>query len=82
MITFFLIVSEELREIMASLGFRTMDEMIGHSERLKMGKAIDHYKARSMDFSKILYKPGFPRTPRCVRPSFRITIWTSRWIMN
>ena len=56
-ITFFHLVAEELREIMASLGFRTMDEMIGHSERLKMGKAIDHYKARGLDFSKILYKP-------------------------
>jgi glutamate synthase domain-containing protein 2/glutamate synthase domain-containing protein 1/glutamate synthase domain-containing protein 3 len=56
-ITFFHLVAEELRQIMASLGYRSLDEMIGHSERLKMGKAIDHYKARGLDFSKILYKP-------------------------
>jgi len=59
-ITFFHLVAEELREIMASLGFRTMEEMVGHSELLKMGAAIDHYKARGLDFSRILYKPEVP----------------------
>jgi len=59
-ITFFNLVAEELREIMASLGFRTLDEMVGHSELLKMGNAINHYKARGLDFSKILYKPDVP----------------------
>mgnify|MGYP000507102928 CR=1 FL=1 len=56
-ITFFHLVAEELREIMASLGFRSLDEMVGHSDVLKMGKAIEHYKSRGLDFSKILYKP-------------------------
>jgi len=56
-ITFFHLVAEELREIMASLGFRTLDEMVGHSEVLKMNKAVDHYKAKGLDFSKILYRP-------------------------
>jgi glutamate synthase (NADPH) large chain len=59
-ITFFHLVAEELREIMASLGFRNLNEMVGHSEVLKMGKAIAHYKARGLDFSKILYKPQVP----------------------
>ncbi len=53
-------MAEELREIMASLGFRNLNEMVGHSEVLKMGKAIAHYKARGLDFSKILYKPQVP----------------------
>lgn len=59
-ITFFHLVAEELREIMASLGFRTLKEMVGHSEVLKMGNAIDHYKARGLDFSRILYRPQVP----------------------
>ncbi len=56
-ITFFHLVAEELREIMASLGFRSLDEMVGHSELLDMSEAVDHYKAKGLDFSKILYKP-------------------------
>lgn len=59
-ITFFHLVAEELREIMALLGFRTLDEMVGHSECLKMGTAIEHYRARGLDFSKILYQPQMP----------------------
>jgi glutamate synthase (NADPH) large chain len=42
---------------MAQLGFRTMDEMIGRSDRLEMRKAIDHWKAKGLDFSKILARP-------------------------
>ena len=56
-ITFFNLVAEELREIMASLGFRTLDEMVGHSELLNMKKAVEHYKAKGLDFSRILYRP-------------------------
>jgi glutamate synthase domain-containing protein 2/glutamate synthase domain-containing protein 1/glutamate synthase domain-containing protein 3 len=64
-ITFFHLVAEELREIMASLGFRTLEEMVGHSELLDMGEAVDHYKAKGLDFSKILFRPEAPEgTPR------------------
>ena len=42
---------------MARLGFRTIDEMIGRSDLLDMRQAIDHYKARGLDFSKIFYRP-------------------------
>ena len=42
---------------MAQLGFRTIDEMIGRSDLLDMRKAIDHYKAKGLDFSKIFYRP-------------------------
>ncbi|NNM31043.1 MAG: glutamate synthase subunit alpha, partial [Akkermansiaceae bacterium] len=50
-------VAEEMREIMAELGFRTIEEMVGQVERLEMRKAIDHWKAKGLDYSKILYKP-------------------------
>ncbi|MCX7111803.1 MAG: glutamate synthase large subunit [Proteobacteria bacterium] len=56
-VNFFFFVAEELRQIMANLGFRTVDEMIGHSERLDMNRAIHHWKASKIDFSKILHKP-------------------------
>src|SRR5262245_52393379 len=60
-INFFFYVAEELREIMAELGFRTLPEMVGHSELLDMQDAIDHWKARGLDFSSILYKPDVPK---------------------
>ena len=53
-------VAEELREIMSELGFRTIDEMVGQSQKLNMKKAINHYKAKGIDLSKILYKPKIP----------------------
>ncbi|HPT98849.1 MAG TPA: glutamate synthase large subunit, partial [Armatimonadota bacterium] len=56
-VTFFQFIAEELREIMAQLGFHTVAEMVGRSDLLDMRKAIEHYKARGLDFSKILYRP-------------------------
>ena len=56
-VNFFMFVAEEAREIMARLGFRTFAEMIGQSDRIKMKKAIDHWKAQGLDFSRVLYKP-------------------------
>lgn len=56
-VNFFMFIAEELREIMAKLGFRTVDEMIGRSDLLDMKKAIDHYKAKGLDYSKIFYRP-------------------------
>jgi glutamate synthase (ferredoxin) len=53
-------VAEELRQIMAELGFRTIDEMVGQSQKLNMKKALDHYKAQGIDLSNILYKPEVP----------------------
>ncbi|HVV29058.1 MAG TPA: glutamate synthase large subunit, partial [Rhizomicrobium sp.] len=54
-INYFFFVAEELREIMASLGFRTVDEMIGRVDRLDMRKALAHWKAGGVDLSRILY---------------------------
>jgi len=53
-------VAEELREIMSELGFRTIDEMVGQSQKLSMNKAISHFKAKGIDLSRILYKPNVP----------------------
>ncbi len=51
-------VAEEARRIMAELGFRSFDEMIGRVDRLCTRNAIDHYKAKGLDFSAIFYQPA------------------------
>jgi glutamate synthase (NADPH/NADH) large chain len=56
-INFFFFVAEEVRQLMAKLGFRTMNDMIGHSERLEMRRAIHHWKAQGLDFSRLLARP-------------------------
>jgi glutamate synthase (NADPH) large chain len=65
---FFRFVAEEVREHMAALGFRTMDEMIGRVDRLNFKAALEHWKAKGLDLSTILYEPDVPRAvPRhCV----------------
>jgi glutamate synthase (ferredoxin) len=54
---FFRFVAQEAREWMAQLGFRTLAEMIGRVDRLNVKKAVDHWKARGLDFTQILYRP-------------------------
>jgi glutamate synthase (ferredoxin) len=56
-VNFMRFIAEEVRELMAQLGFRTIEEMIGHVERLEPRKAVEHWKARGLDFSNILYQP-------------------------
>ena len=56
-INFFYYIAEELRNIMAELGFRTMDEMIGQTHKINANKAITHYKAKGLDLSAILHRP-------------------------
>ena len=55
-INFFTFLTEGLREIMAELGFRTVDEMVGQSQCLKFRDDIDHWKYRNLDLSPILYR--------------------------
>ena len=55
-INYFFFVAEEVREYMARLGFRTIQEMIGRVDRLNMRPAIDHWKAKGVDLSKLLYQ--------------------------
>jgi glutamate synthase (ferredoxin) len=56
-INFMRFIAQHMREIMAQLGFRTVEEMIGRVDRLMPRKAIEHWKAKGFDFSNILYQP-------------------------
>ena len=56
-INFFFFIAEEVRELMAKLGFRSFSEMIGRVEKLDMKKAVEHWKAKGVDLSRILL-PG------------------------
>ncbi|HEX2941862.1 MAG TPA: glutamate synthase large subunit [Rhodopila sp.] len=56
-INYFFFIAEEVRELMAKLGFRTFNEMIGQVGKLDMRRAIDHWKAHGVDLSRILYQP-------------------------
>ena len=55
---YFRFVAEDVRELMAQLGFRTMNEMIGRADRLETKPAVDHWKAKGIDLSKILFQPA------------------------
>ena len=59
-VNFMRFVAEEVRRIMASLGFRTMDEMIGHVEVIQSVQAVNHWKAKGLDFSRVLAKVDCP----------------------
>ncbi|WP_445758141.1 glutamate synthase large subunit [Polaribacter sp.] len=65
-INFFFYIAEELRGIMAQLGFRTLGEMVGQTHKINTNKAIKHYKAKGLDLSSILHRPYSYRT-RIVR---------------
>jgi glutamate synthase (NADPH/NADH) large chain len=56
-VNYFFFVAEEIRELMAKLGYRRFDDMIGQSQHLNMRRAIDHWKAHGLDYSRILHKP-------------------------
>ncbi|MBU3955542.1 glutamate synthase large subunit, partial [bacterium] len=56
-INFMRFVAGEAREIMADLGFRSFDEMIGHSDRIQSARALSHWKARGLNFRKLLMRP-------------------------
>lgn len=53
-------IAEEIREIMAELGFRTLQEMVGRVDMLDAREAIDHWKASGIDLTQILHKPEVP----------------------
>jgi glutamate synthase (NADPH/NADH) large chain len=56
-VNYFFFVAEEARRLMARLGFRSFSEMIGQSDRLDMRQAINHWKAKGLDYSRLLAKP-------------------------
>jgi glutamate synthase (NADPH) large chain len=59
-INFFFFVAEEVREIMAQLGYRRFDEMIGQMQMLDKDKLVTHWKAKGLDFSRLFHKPSVP----------------------
>jgi glutamate synthase domain-containing protein 2/glutamate synthase domain-containing protein 1/glutamate synthase domain-containing protein 3 len=67
-VNFMTFVAEEVREIMAQLGFRTIDEMVGRVDMLEPRAAIDHWKAKGVDLRQVLYRPDVPATVsiRCI----------------
>ncbi|MEY4384753.1 MAG: hypothetical protein RLY20_36 [Verrucomicrobiota bacterium] len=56
-VNFMKFIAQEVRELMAELGFRSITEMVGRTDRLEAKKAVEHWKAKGLDFSKILYQP-------------------------
>ncbi|OGV35014.1 MAG: glutamate synthase subunit alpha [Lentisphaerae bacterium GWF2_45_14] len=67
-VNFLKMIASEVREYMAELGFRNFDDMIGRSDLLEMNRAIDFWKAKNLDFSKIFERPSDPSLPvRCLR---------------
>ncbi|MGE0228579.1 MAG: glutamate synthase large subunit [Dehalococcoidia bacterium] len=56
-VNYFRFLAEEVRQHMAQLGFRTLDEMVGRTDAIDMRLAIDHWKAQGLDYSAILYRP-------------------------
>jgi glutamate synthase (NADPH/NADH) large chain len=57
---FFLFLAEEVREYLSKLGFRTLDEAIGHTELLNLRPAVEHWKAGGLDLSPLLHVPALP----------------------
>ncbi len=56
-VNFFRFIADDVREHMAKLGVRTLDELVGRTEYLEMNEAIKHWKSKGLDYSKILAKP-------------------------
>jgi glutamate synthase (NADPH/NADH) large chain len=60
LVNFFTYIAEEVREHLAALGFRTIEEAVGHAEVLDVGRAVHHWKADGLDLSPILHVPELP----------------------
>jgi len=67
-VNFFRFIGEEIREYLAAMGYRSIDEIVGRSDMLDMRRAIEHFKARGLDFSAIFYRPeaGPEVARRCI----------------
>ena len=59
-VNFFMYVAEEVRELLAELGFRTLEEAVGHAEALDVARAVDHWKAAGLDLTPVLHVPELP----------------------
>ncbi|HEV7625474.1 MAG TPA: glutamate synthase large subunit [Streptomyces sp.] len=59
-VNYFQFIAEEVRELLAELGFRTLEEAVGHAELLDVGRAVDHWKAQGLDLQPLLHVPDLP----------------------
>ncbi|EME98274.1 glutamate synthase large subunit [Streptomyces mobaraensis NBRC 13819 = DSM 40847] len=59
-VNFFEFIAEEVRELLAELGFRTLEEAVGHAELLDTGRAVDHWKAQGLDLAPLFHVPELP----------------------
>ncbi|MDO8311704.1 MAG: glutamate synthase-related protein, partial [Sideroxyarcus sp.] len=59
-VNFFFFIAEEVRELMAQMGIRKFDDLIGRSDLLDMRKGISHWKAKGLDFSRVFHQPDMP----------------------
>ncbi len=59
-VNYFFFVAKEIRELMAQLGFRTMAEMVGRMDKIRVANAVDHWKAKGIDLSSLLHMPDVP----------------------
>lgn len=59
-VNFFEFIAEEVRELLAELGFRTIEEAVGHAELLDTSKAVTHWKAQGLDLEPLFYVPELP----------------------
>jgi glutamate synthase (NADPH/NADH) large chain len=84
-INFFFFVAEEVRELMAAMGFRTFDEMIGQMQMLDQRRVIEHWKAKGLDFSRLFYKPNAPKGVKiykCETQDHKIDDILDRWLIT
>src|SRR5690606_6306817 len=68
-INYFFYVAEEVRELLAAMGYTKLDEIIGDSDLLEKRDLIDHWKMKGLDFSRLFFKPDAPKEE---------TYWTAR----
>ena len=61
-VNYFFFVAEEVRELMAQMGIRKFDDLIGRSDLLDMRKGITHWKAKGLDFSRVFHQPDMPQS--------------------
>ncbi|MGW1511538.1 glutamate synthase large subunit [Streptomyces sp. NPDC002394] len=59
-VNFFEFIAEEVRELLAELGFRTLEEAVGHAELLDTSRAVTHWKAQGLDLEPLFYVPELP----------------------
>ena len=83
-VNFMFFVAEEVREIMASLGIRKLDEMVGRSDLLEFADVTKHWKAKHVDLFPILYRPGKPIGDGAIRNNAKAgsRLGKIRWIIS